>query len=122
MNQHNYNQPDGRDIIAHLIEVLSPMMNAGDESILRSLSANSYISDFRTLIDVLNGKRNTPFIYKKVIENAGEYYKQVNKSLLNFRNLNMMEKARESNEIDLEASRLKSEWRQKLQQKGISII
>lgn len=122
MNQHNYNQPDGRDIIAHLIEIFSPMMKAEDESILRSISANSYISDFRTLIDVLNGKINTPFIYKKVIENAGEYYKQVNKSLLNFRNLNMMEKARESNEIDLEASRLKSEWRQKLQQKGISII
>ena len=119
---NNYNQPDGREGFAYLLEVLSPMMNAGDESILRSIAANSYISDFRTLIDVLNGKRNTSFIYKKVIENAGEYYKQVNKSLLNFRNLNMMEKARESNEIDLEASRLKSEWRQKLQQKGISII
>ena len=122
MNQHNYNQPDGRDIIAHLIEIFSPMMKAEEESILRSISANSYISDFRTLIDVLNGKINTPFIYKKVLENAGEYYKQVNKSLLNFRSLNMIEKTRESSEIDFEACRLKNEWAQKLQQKGISII
>ena len=122
MNQHNYNQPDGRDIIAHLIEIFSPMMKSEDESILRSISANSYISDFRTLIDVLNGKRNTPFIYKKVIENAGEYYKQVNKSLLNFRDLSVLEKTRVSNEIDFEADRLKNEWAQKLQHKGISII
>ena len=48
--------------------------------------------------------------------------KQVNKSLLNFRNLNETEKTRESNKIDFEASRLKNEWTQKLQQKDISII
>lgn len=46
----------------------------------------------------------------------------IDKSLLNFRSLNMIEKIRESSEIDFEACRLKNEWTQKLQQKGISII
>ena len=122
MNQHNYNQPDGRDIIAHLIEIFSPMMKAEDESILRSFSANSYSSDFITLMNVLNGNIFTPCIYKKIIDNADEYYKQVNKTLLNFRSLNMIEKTRESSEFDFEACRLKNEWAQKLQHKGISII
>ena len=122
MTQNNYNQPDGRDIFAYLLEIFSPMMTAEDESVLRSFSANSYSSDFITLMNVLNGNVFTSCIYKKIIDNAEEYYKQVNKSLLNFRNLNMKEKARESNEIDFEACRLKNEWIQKLQQKGISII
>ena len=103
MNQPNYNQLDGRDVIAHLIEIFSPMMKAEDESAVRLLSANSYIN-------------------KKVIENAGECYKQVNKSLLNFRNLSEKEKIHESNNIDSEAVRIKNEWIQKLQQKGVSII
>lgn len=119
---NNYNQPDGRDVFAHLIEIFSPMMKSEDEFAVRLLSANSYSSDFNTLMNVLNENIITSCIYKKVIDNAGECYKQVNKSLLNFRNLNEMEKTRESNKIDFEASRLKNEWTQKLQQKGISII
>ena len=122
MNQNNYNQPDGRDVFAHLIEIFSPMMKAEDESALRLLSANSYSSDFNTLMNVLNENIIISCIYKKVIDNAGEYYKQVNKSLLNFRNLNEREKTRGSNEIDFEADRLKNDWTKKLQQKGISII
>ena len=119
---NNYNQPDGRDGFAFLLEIFSPMMKAEDESVLRSFSANSYSSDFITLMNVLNGNVFTPCIYKKIIDNAGEYYKQVNKSLLNFRDLSVLEKTRVSNEIDFEADRLKNEWAQKLQQKGISII
>lgn len=119
---NNYNQPDGRDGFAYLLEIFSPMMKAEDESALRLLSANSYSSDFNILMNVLNGNIIKSSIYKKVIDNAGEYYKQVNKSLLNFRNLSVLEKTRVSNEIDFEAFRLKNEWTQKLQQKGISII
>ena len=122
MNQPNYNQLDGRDVIAHLIEIFSPMMKAEDESAVRLLSANSYSLDFNTLMNVLNGNVLISYINKKVIENAGECYKQVNKSLLNFRNLSEKEKIQESNNIDSEAVRLKNEWTQKLQQKGISII
>lgn len=122
MNQPNYNQLDGRDVIAHLIEIFSPMMKAEDESAVRLLSANSYSSDFNTLMNVLNGNVLISYINKQVIENAGECYKQVNKSLLNFRNLSEKEKIHESNNIDSEAVRIKNEWIQKLQQKGISII
>lgn len=122
MNKHNYNQPDERDGFAYLLGISSPMMKAEDESVLRSFSANSYSSDFITLMNVLNGNIFKSCIYKKIIDNAGEYYKQINKSLLNFRSLNTIEKTQESSEIDFEACRLKNEWTQKLQQKGISII
>ena len=66
MTQNNYNQPDGRDGFAYLLEIFSPMMKAEDESALRLLSANSYSSDFITLMNVLNGNVFTPCIYKKL--------------------------------------------------------
>lgn len=122
MNQFNYNQPDGRDGFSRFIEVFSPMMKPEDESVLRSILANSYSSDFNNLMKVLNGKTYTPVISSKSIENAVEYYKQVNKTLLYFRNLNDAEKLRESNEIDYEANRLKNNWYDKLYQMRIPII
>lgn len=84
MNQFNYNQPDGRDGFSRFIEVFSPMMKPEDESVLHSISANSYSSDFRALINVLNGKAAISAIPSKTIDNAVEYYKQVNKSTINF--------------------------------------
>lgn len=122
MNQFNYNQLDGRDDFSRFIEVFSPMMKPEDESVLRSISANSYSSDFNNLMKVLNGKTYTLVISSKSIENAVEYYKQVNKTLLYFRNLNDAEKLRESNEIDYEANRLKNNWYDKLYQMRIPII
>lgn len=122
INQFNYNQPDGRDDFSRFIEVFSPMMKPEDESVLRSISANSYSSDFRALINVLNGKKAISAIPSKTIDNAIEYYKQVNKALLYFRNLNETEKLRELNEIDYEANRLKNDWYNKLYQMRIKII
>ena len=51
-----------------------------------------------------------------------EYYKHVNKVLLIFRDLKEPEKLRESNEIDYEATRLKSDWYNKLYRMRIHII
>lgn len=122
MNQYGYNQLDGRDGFVHLIEMLSPMMKAEEESVLRSISANSYSLDFSTVMNVLNGKMFMPTIASQTIDNAAEYYKQANKALLYFRKLTDVEKHRESNEIDFEASRLKNDWYNKLCQMRISII
>lgn len=122
MNQFNYNQPDGRDGFSHFIDVFSPMMKPEEESTLRSISADSYSSDFRTLMNVLNGKVFISVMPSKTIDNAVEYYKQVNKALLIFRDLKESEKLRESNEIDYEANRLKNDWYNKLYQMRIHII
>lgn len=122
MNQYNYNQPDGREEFVRFIEMFSPMMKAQGESILRSISANSYSSNFNTLMNILNGKMFISTINSKTIDNAAEYYKQCNKALLYFRSLNEVEKKRESNEIDFETNRLKDDWYFKLRQMQISII
>lgn len=122
MNQFNHNQPDGRDCLSRFIEVFSPMLKPEEESVLRSISANSYSSDFMELMNVLNRKKFISAMSSKTIDNAVEYYKQVNKALLYFRNLNESEKLRESNEIDNEANRLKNDWYNKLYQMRIKII
>lgn len=122
MYQYNFNRPDGRDGLSRFIETFSPMMKPEDESALRSFSAYSYSSDFDELMNVLNGKVPTYTITSNTINNAVEYYKQVNKSLLFFRVLDDVEKHRESNEIDYEANRLKNDWYNKLYQMRIHII
>lgn len=122
MNNYNYTQQDFRDGFSRLIEMFSPIMTSQEESFLRSISANTYSRDFATIMDLLNDKTWYVYINEKTLENAAEYYKQLNKSLLCFRNLTASEKLRESNEIDTEATRLKNDWTQKLRQKGISII
>lgn len=122
MNNSNYTQPDSRDVLSQLIDLFSPIMTSQAESFLRSISANTYSRDFATIMDLLNDKTWYVYINEKTLENAAEYYKQLNKSLLCFRNLTASEKLRESNEIDTEAIRLKNDWTQKLRQKGISII
>lgn len=73
-------------------------------------------------MNVLNGNAFISAIPSKTIDNAVEYYKQVNKALLIFRDLKEPEKLRESNEIDDEATRLKSDWYNKLYQMRIHII
>lgn len=98
------------------------MMSPEEESVLRSISANSFSSDFRTLMNVLNGKEFISVMPSKTIDNAVEYYKQVNKALLIFRDLNDTEKLRESNEIDNEATILNNDWYNKLYSIHISII
>lgn len=122
MNQFNYNQSDGRDDFSRFIGIFSPMMKPEDESVLRSISANLYSSDFRALMNALNGNVFISAIPSKTIDNAVEYYKQVNKALLYFRDLNDAEKFRESDEIDYEANRLKNDWYNKLSRMRISII
>lgn len=122
MNQFNYNQSDSRDDFSSFIGIFSPMMKPEDESVLRSISANLYSSDFGALMNVLNGKVFHSVMPSKTIDNAVEYYKQVNKALLIFRDLKEPEKLRESNEIDYEATRLKSYWYNKLYQMRIHII
>ncbi|WP_286335193.1 hypothetical protein [Bacteroides caecimuris] len=122
MNQFNYNQSDSRDDFSSFIGIFSPMMKPEDESVLRSISANLYSSDFGALMNVLNGKVFHSVMPSKTIDNAVEYYKQVNKALLIFRDLKEPEKLRESNEIDYEATRLKSDWYNKLYQMRIHII
>ena len=122
MYQYNYNQPDSRDGFARLIEMLSPMLSSQQESFLRSISANTFNSDFNFLMNVLNGKVHRPIIFSETINNAVEYYKQVNKALLIFRDLNDSKKIRESNEIDNESNRLKNDWYNKLYQMRIHII
>lgn len=122
MNQFSYNQSDSRDDFSSFIGIFSPMMKPEDESVLRSISANLYSSDFGALMNVLNGKVFHSVMPSKTIDNAVEYYKQVNKALLIFRDLKEPEKLRESNEIDYEATRLKSDWYNKLYQMRIHII
>ena len=122
MYQFNYNQSYNREDFSRFIEIFSSMMKPGEESVLRSISANSYSSDFRVLMNVLNGKAVVSAIPSKTIDNAVEYYKQVNKALLYCRNLNEAEKLRESNEIDYEANRLKNDWHNQLYHMRISII
>ena len=73
-------------------------------------------------MNILNGKEFVSAIPSKTIDNAVEYYKQSNKALLFFRDLNDAEKLRESNEIDFEANRLKNKWHNKLYHMRISII
>lgn len=74
MNQFNYNQSDSRDDFSRFIGIFSPMMKPEDESVLRSISANLYSSDFRALMNVLNGNVFISAIPSKTIDNAVEYY------------------------------------------------
>lgn len=122
MNHFSYNQPDYRDLLSTIIEVFSPLMNEHTESILRSMSANSYGSDYRILMNALNGVVYSRTISRKTIDNAAEYYKQVNKVLLSLRDLTPVEKIFEAKKIDDEADRLKNKWGCTLMQKGIYII
>ena len=122
MIQFNYNQPDSRDGVARLIQMLSPMLTSEQESFLRSISANTFNSDFNILMNFLNGKVPAQTITSQTINNAVEYYKQVNKALLVFRDLKEPEKLRESNEIDYEATRLKRDWYNRLYKMRIHII
>ncbi len=122
MNQYNYNQPDNRDGFAWLIEMFSPMLTSQQESFLRSISANAFCSDFNILMNVLNGKVSKLTITSQIINNAGDYYKQVNKALLVFRDLSEEERLRESNEIDKEATRLINKWYNQLNHMKITLV
>lgn len=53
---------------------------------------------------------STPSVPQRLIDNAGEYYKQMNKALLFFRDLNPYEKQNEELRIDTEARRFKNNW------------
>ncbi len=75
MNPFSYNQPNNRDVFSQLIEMLLPTMTTQNESLLRSISTNSYGSDYGKLMSVLNGKIFTSSIPSKTIDNASEYYK-----------------------------------------------
>lgn len=118
MNNYHCTQPDFRDDFSRLIEMFSPAMNPQEESFLRSISANTYGRDFATIMGLLNGSIRFAYINGKTLENAADYYKQLNKSLLVFRNLTVPEKLRESKEIDAEADRLKDIWSKQLKQRG----
>lgn len=118
MNNFYGTQPDFRDDLSRLIEMFSPAMTPQEESFLRSISANTYGRDFATIMGLLNGRIRFACINGKTLENAADYYKQLNKSLLLFRDLTVPEKFRESKEIDEEAGRLKDIWSQQLKQRG----
>ena len=121
MNDY-HNQPNFRDWFSYCIDICSQGMPKQTESMFRAMSANTYHSDFVTLMSILNNQSAIYLINKEILKNAAEYYKQANKALLVFRCLTDIEKSRESTEIDFEASRLIDEWSRQLHNKNIRIV
>ena len=97
-------------------------LNESQKSVLHSLAACVYSKDFYTLQNILNGNLHVTYVYQRGIDNAEEYYKQLNKSLLIFRDLSYFEKQGEEARIDAEARNLKSKWTKTLQDYRIPII
>lgn len=92
------------------------------ESIYHAMSADTYHSDFVTLMDILNGKSFKYSIPEKTVRNAAKYYKHANKALLVLQHLTDTEKQMASAELDSKASELANEWRRQLHDKNIRII
>ena len=94
--------------------------NEQQKSLLHALSAGELYNDFCTLQRIL-ASYSTPSVPQRLIDNAEEYYKQMNKALLFFRDLNPNEKQSEESKIDIEARRLKNNWINLLRSRNIQI-
>ena len=94
--------------------------NEQQKSLLHALSAGELYNDFCTLQRIL-ASYSTPSVPQRLIDNAEEYYKQMNKALLFFRDLNPNEKQKEESKIDIEARRLKNNWINLLRSRNIQI-
>ena len=105
-----------------VFQLLWATANEQQRSVLNALAANANSSDFYDLQDVLNGRLRVAYIHKNNIDNAAEYYKNLNKALLAFRNLSSAEKYNEEARIDTEANNLKNERIRQIQEKGLPII
>lgn len=105
-----------------LFQLFWGSLNDSQKAILHGLAACNFSKDFYTLQDILNGNLRVSYVYQKTIDNAKEYYKEFNKSLLIFRDLSGLEKQNEEMRIDAEAENLKNKWTRKLQASGIQIV
>ena len=95
--------------INSIAQLMWATANEQQKSLLHALSAGELYNDFYTLQRIL-ASYSTPNVPQRLIDNAEEYYKQMNKALLFFRDLNPYEKQNEELRIDTEARRLKNNW------------
>ena len=100
---------DGSTPINSIAQFMWATANEQQKSLLHALSAGELYNDFCTLQRVLTFYSTTS-VPQRLIDNAEEYYKQMNKALLFFRDLNPYEKQNEELRIDAEARRLKNNW------------
>lgn len=105
-----------------LMQILWASLSEPQKTALHGLAACQYRDDFYTLQNILNGSLRVTHVYQQGIDNAEEYYKQLNKSLLIFRDLSHSEKQSEEARIDTEARNLKNRWIRTLQNYYIRII
>ena len=105
-----------------LFQLFWVSLNDSQKAVLHGLAACNFSEDFYTLQKILNGNLRVSSVEQTVIDNAEEYYKQLNKSLLIFRDLSGLEKQNEEMRIDVEAENLKNKWITRLEDYRIPII
>ena len=105
-----------------IIQIMWATANEQQRASLHALAAGELYNDYCTLQNILIGYNPVISIDHTIIDHAEEYYKQLNKALLIFRDLSFIEKQVEESKIDSEASGLKSKWIQTLQERRIRII
>ena len=108
--------------INSLAQLLWATASEQAKSALHAFAAGNYYNDFCKLQNILNGFLRVSSVEQTVIDNAKEYYKQFNKSLLIYRDLRSFEKTCEESKIDMEACRLKNDWMKTLNNRNISIV
>ena len=80
-----------------------------------------YERDYVLVTNVCGGFGKLPEISMSTIEGAKEYYKQLNKSILETSGLPETEKEKVSTKIDADAEDLKQNWMHILFKKGVVI-
>ena len=113
MNNQEYNP---------LMQILWASLNEAQKTVLHGLAASLYSEGFYTLQNILIGNLRVTYVHQRRIDNAEEYYKQLNKGLLIFRDLSYFEKQSEEARIDTEARNLKNKWIKRLEDYRIPII
>ena len=111
---------NGSTPINSIAQLMWATANEQQKSLLHALSAGALYNDFCTLQRIL-ASYSAPSVPQRLIDNAEEYYKQMNKALLFFRDLNPYEKQNEESKIDIEARRLKNNWINLLRSRNIQI-
>lgn len=105
-----------------IFQIMWATANDQQRALLHALAAGELYNNYCTLQNILIGHNIVISLDHTIIDHALEYYKQLNKALLIYRDLSFVEKQIEESKIDTEASRLKSKWIQTLQERCIRII
>lgn len=110
-----------QNMLNAILQIMWATANDQQRAALHALAAGELYNDYCTLQHILLGYNITTSIDNIVINHAEEYYKQLNKALLIYRDLSPVEKQLEELKIDNEARNLRNKWIKVLSDRCIQI-